>query len=65
MSDPREVQKHAGSKPATARSQIRLVQDRIDLLREVCTMLVEASDPSLRAKLLAILAVVKGDSDGS
>ena len=35
-----------------------LVSSRVDLLRDVLTMLAEAQDPALRAKLLGLMDIV-------
>jgi len=64
MSDPRFVENVPGSKPASFQSELRVVEERMQLLREVCTILVEASDPSLRAKMLSLLAAVQRPPQG-
>ena len=57
MSNPREGQFVAGDKPASLKSRQLELFDRVELIRQVCTILVEAADPKLRARMLAILAV--------
>ena len=70
MRDQSELQFTAGEKPASLHSEVRICEERIQLLREVLTAVVTETNPSGKAKLLSILAIVNSTdaeepSDGS
>ncbi len=53
------------AKPPSVRSDLIIAFERIETLRKVCLELIEATEPSRRAHLLSMIAVLTHDHDGA